>query len=110
MAHHDGVNEVFLALADPTRREVIRALGRGPASVGELAQPFAITLPSFLKHIRALEESGIISTSKSGRVRTCTLDHDRLTVIGDWLDEQRHLWRERTDRLESLVTDLEEPR
>ncbi|GAA1243669.1 DNA-binding transcriptional ArsR family regulator [Microbacterium phyllosphaerae] len=108
MANHDGVNEVFLALADPTRREVIRSLGRGPASVGELARPFAITLPSFLKHIRALEESGLIRTSKSGRVRTCTLDHDRLAVVGDWLDEQRRLWDERTDRLESLVTDLEE--
>ncbi|WP_341957404.1 metalloregulator ArsR/SmtB family transcription factor [Microbacterium sp. LWH13-1.2] len=108
MANHDGVNEVFLALADPTRREVIRSLGRGPASVGELAQPFAITLPSFLKHIRALEESGLIRTSKSGRVRTCTLDPERLAVIGDWLDEQRRLWHERTDRLESLVTDLEE--
>ncbi|WP_120492953.1 ArsR/SmtB family transcription factor [Microbacterium phyllosphaerae] len=108
MANHHGVNEVFLALADPTRREVIRALGRGPASVGELAQPFAITLPSFMKHIRALEESGLIRTSKSGRVRTCTLDHDRLAVVGDWLDEQRRVWDERTDRLESLVTDLEE--
>lgn len=108
MANHDGVNEVFLALADPTRREVIRSLGRGPASVGELARPFAITLPSFLKHIRALEESGLIRTSKSGRVRTCTLDHDRLAVVGDWLDEHRRLWDERTDRLESLVTDLEE--
>lgn len=110
MADHDGVNDVFLALADPTRREVIRSLGHGPASVGELARPFAITLPSFLKHIRALEESGLIRTSKSGRVRTCTLDHDRLAVVGDWLDEQRRLWDERTDRLESLVTDPKEIR
>lgn len=108
MVNHYGVNEVFLALADPTRREVIRSLGRGPASVGELARPFGITLPSFMKHIRALEGSGLIRTSKSGRVRTCTLDRDRLAVVSDWLDEQRHLWRERTDRLESLVTDLEE--
>ncbi|WP_311245105.1 metalloregulator ArsR/SmtB family transcription factor [Microbacterium sp. WCS2018Hpa-23] len=110
MANHDGVNEVFLALADPTRREVIRTLGRGPASVGALAQPFAITLPSFMKHIRALEDSGLIRTSKSGRVRTCTLDHDRLAVIGDWLDEQRRLWDQRTDRLETLATDLEDTR
>ena len=108
MANHDGVNKVFLALADPTRREVIRTLGRGPASVGALAQPFAITLPSFMKHIRALEDSGLIRTSKSGRVRTCTLDHDRLAVIGDWLDEQRRLWDQRTDRLEALATALED--
>lgn len=110
MANHHGVNEVFLALADPTRREVIRTLGRGPASVGALAQPFAITLPSFMKHIRTLEDSGLIRTSKSGRVRTCTLDHDRLAVVGDWLDEQRRLWDQRTDRLEALANDLEDTR
>lgn len=110
MANHQDVNGVFLALADPTRREVIRALGPGPASVGELAQPFAMTLPSFMKHIRALEDSGLIRTSKSGRVRTCTLDRDRLAVVGHWLDEQRRVWAGRTDRLESLTADLEENR
>ncbi|MFJ4997018.1 ArsR/SmtB family transcription factor [Microbacterium sp. NPDC088619] len=110
MANHDSANEVFLALADPTRREVIRALGRGPASVGELAHPFAITLPSFMKHIRTLEDSGLIRTSKSGRVRTCILDRDRLAVVEDWIEEQRHVWDDRTDRLEALVTDPEETR
>jgi len=110
MANHRDLNGVFLALADPTRREVIRALGRGPASVGELAQPFAITLPSFMKHIRTLEDSGLVRTSKSGRVRTCTLDRDRFAVVGNWLDEQRRVWDDRTDRLESLVTDLEDNR
>jgi DNA-binding transcriptional ArsR family regulator len=110
MANDQDVSGVFLALADPTRREVIRALGRGPASVGELAKPFAITLPSFMKHIRALEDSGLIRTSKSGRVRTCTLDRDRLAVVRYWLDEQRQVWDDRANRLESLVTDLEETR
>lgn len=110
MANHRDLNGVFLALADPTRREVIRALGRGPASVGQLAQPFAITLPSFMKHIRTLEDSGLVRTSKSGRVRTCTLDRDRFAVVGNWLDEQRRVWDDRTDRLESLVTDLEDNR
>lgn len=105
MANHQDVNGVFLALADPTRREVVRTLGRGPASVGELAQPFAITLPSFMKHIRTLEDSGLIHTSKSGRVRTCTLDRDRLAVVGNWLDEQQRVWDGRTDRLEPLLTD-----
>lgn len=110
MANHQDVNGVFLALADPTRREVVRTLGKGPASVGELARPFPITLPSFMKHIRTLEDSGLIRTSKSGRVRTCTLDRDRLAVVGDWLDEQRRIWDDRTDRLESLMADLEETR
>lgn len=110
MANHQDVNGVFLALADPTRREVVRTLGKGPASVGELARPFPITLPSFMKHIRTLEDSGLIRTSKSGRVRTCTLDRDRLAVVGHWLDEQRRIWDDRTDRLESLMADLEETR
>lgn len=110
MANHQDMNGVFLALADPTRREVVRTLGQGPASVGELARPFPITLPSFMKHIRTLEDSGLIRTSKSGRVRTCTLDRDRLAIVGDWLDEQRRIWDDRTDRLESLMADLEETR
>lgn len=108
MANSMDVSEVFLALSDPTRRDVIRRLGRGPASVGELAQPFPITLPSFLKHIRALESSGLIHTAKSGRVRTCSLDRERLAVVADWLEEQRRVWEDRTSRLEAIATDLEE--
>lgn len=108
MANNTDVGEVFLALADPTRREVIRVLGGGPASVGELARPFPITLPSFMKHVRALEASGLIRTAKRGRVRTCVLDRERLSIVGDWLDEQRRVWDQRTDALEMVATDLEE--
>jgi DNA-binding transcriptional ArsR family regulator len=102
------LDEVFVALADPTRRAVVRRLGAGPASVGELARPFPIALPSFLKHVRTLESSGLIRTAKSGRVRTCTLDRDRLALVDDWLAEQRAIWEARTDRLERLVTNPEE--
>lgn len=77
-------------------------------SVGELARPFPITLPSFMKHVRTLESSGLIRTAKSGRVRTCTLNRDRLSLVEDWLTEQRLLWQTRTDRLERIVTQLEE--
>jgi DNA-binding transcriptional ArsR family regulator len=108
MAKHDPLGEVFAALADPTRRIVVRRLGRGPASVGELAEPFAMTLPSFMKHVRALEESGLITTSKTGRVRTCVLDRDRLALVDDWLAEERRVWEGRTDRLEQLLTDPRE--
>ncbi|MCU1410700.1 MAG: hypothetical protein JWR04_1407 [Rhodoglobus sp.] len=99
-----ALDDVFIALADPTRRAVVRRLGQGPASVGELARPFAITLPSFMKHVRTLEASGLIRTTKSGRVRTCTLHRERLALVDDWLAEQRELWESRTDRLEALVT------
>jgi len=99
---------LFVALADPTRRAVIRRLGQGPASVGELARPFSIALPSFMKHVRALEVNGLIRTAKSGRVRTCTLDRKRLSLVDDWLAEQRNIWETRTDRLEQLITKTED--
>jgi DNA-binding transcriptional ArsR family regulator len=102
------LDDVFVALADSTRRDVIRRLGRGPASVGDLAGAFPMTLPSFMKHVRTLEAAGLIRTAKSGRVRTCVLNRGRLDVIEDWLAEQRRVWEERTDRLERLVTDSEE--
>ncbi|MGI5176186.1 ArsR/SmtB family transcription factor [Dactylosporangium sp. CA-152071] len=104
-AQLDGV---FVALADPTRRGVIQRLGRGPASVGELAGEFPMTLPSFIKHLRTLEASGLIRTAKSGRVRTCTLNRERLAVVDDWLAQQRGIWEARTDRLERLLTDQKE--
>ena len=102
------LDEVFLALSDPTRRSVVRHLGGGPASVGELARSFPMTLPSFMKHVRTLEASGLITSTKVGRVRTCSLNPDRLAVIDGWLAEQRALWEGRTDRLELLVTNPEE--
>lgn len=100
----DRLDGAFLALSDSTRRAVLSRLGRGPASVGELAQPFDMALPSFLKHIRVLEASGWIATRKDGRVRTCSLRTDTLTMSQRWLEGQRRVWEARTDRLEALVT------
>jgi DNA-binding transcriptional ArsR family regulator len=105
-----SIDTVFDALADPTRRAVIRRLGSGPASVGELARDFPMALPSFLRHIRALERSGLIRTRKAGRVRTCTLERDRLAVIDGWLAEQRAIWESRTDRLETFLQDAKDDR
>ena len=67
-----------------------------------------MTLPSFMKHIRVLEHSGLIRTAKRGRVRTCTLNRERLAVVDGWLAEQRAVWEERTDRLEQFVTTSKE--
>ncbi|MGE4428311.1 MAG: ArsR/SmtB family transcription factor [Solirubrobacteraceae bacterium] len=105
-----ALDEVLGALADPTRRAVVRRLGRGPASVGELAQPFPMTLPSFMKHVRTLETSGLIRTAKAGRVRTCSLNRERLALVDHWLAEERRLWEARTDRLEQLATNPKETR
>lgn len=95
---------MFQALADPTRRAVLGRLGAGPASVGELAAPFDMALPSFMKHIHYLEDAGWIRTRKTGRVRTCTLERKSFDVIENWLVEQRSIWEGRTDRLERFVT------
>jgi DNA-binding transcriptional ArsR family regulator len=107
--YSSSLDDVFAALADPTRRAVVGTLGCGPASVGELARSASMTLPSFMKHVHTLERSGLIHTAKSGRVRTCTLDRKRLGVVDGWLAEQRAMWEGRTDRLERFVTDPEEP-
>jgi DNA-binding transcriptional ArsR family regulator len=98
----------FQALADPTRRAVLSRLGKGPASISELAEPFDMALPSFMKHIRLLEDSGWIRTRKKGRVRTCTIEKKPLAAIEGWLSAQRALWESRTDRLEHFVTKRKE--
>ena len=94
---------IFHALSDPTRRAVLARLGRGPASVSELAEPFDMALPSFMKHIRLLEESGWIRTRKAGRVRTCAIERKPFAAVETWLAEQRAVWEGRTDRLEQFV-------
>lgn len=105
MEHHSNqLDGIFQALADPTRRAVLGQLGRGPASISDLATPFAMALPSFMKHIHFLESSGLIHTSKQGRVRTCTIDKQRFATIDTWLSGQRAIWEQRTDRLDHFVT------
>lgn len=100
-----SLDTLFQALADPTRRAVIGRLGRGAASVGDLAAPFEMALPSFMKHVHMLEAAGLIRTRKEGRVRYCEIDEARLAAVGSWLEEQRAIWESRTDRLERFVVE-----
>lgn len=104
MAQYQPLDGLFLALSDPTRRAVIGRLSRGPATVTELAAPFEMALPSFMKHLHQLEESGWIATEKLGRVRTCRLEPQTFGAAQAWLDGQRAIWDARTDRLEAFVT------
>ncbi|MCR9213615.1 MAG: metalloregulator ArsR/SmtB family transcription factor [Proteobacteria bacterium] len=101
-----ALDGVFHALADPTRRAVIEQLGRSPATVSELAVPFDMALPSFMKHIGVLEDSGLISSKKVGRVRTCQIKQKTLTEAETWLEEQRAVWEGRADRLAAYVENL----
>jgi DNA-binding transcriptional ArsR family regulator len=99
---------VFHALADPTRRAVVQRLGKGPATVSELAAPFGMALPSFMKHVGVLEETGLIRSSKAGRVRTCVLQRKRLAAAERWFDRQRAIWAARYDNLDNLLEQLGE--
>lgn len=101
--YQERLSDIFQALADPTRRAVLGRLGEGPASVGDLARPFDMALPSFMKHIHFLEGSGLIRTRKQGRVRTCTLEKQQFAAVDTWLSAQRAIWEGRTDRLEQFV-------
>ena len=100
------VDLVFHALADPTRRAVVQRLGKGEATVSELAEPFDMALPSFLKHLGVLEKSRLIASRKSGRVRTCSLQRDSLMAAERWFTEQRALWQNRYDNLDGLLATL----
>jgi DNA-binding transcriptional ArsR family regulator len=97
------LSDVFYALADPTRRAIVSVLGRGPESVSTLAAPFAMALPSFMKHLSVLEHNGVIRSSKTGRVRTCELVPKRLSHAERWFAEQRATWEGRTDRMAAFV-------
>ena len=94
---------VFHSLADSTRRTVIAQLASGPASIGDLAQRHHMALPSFMKHIRVLEESEIITSQKKGRVRMCKLRHGALTAAQGWLEQERHKWEIRLDQLDAIL-------
>lgn len=98
---------MFGALADPTRRAVLKRLSEGDASIGELAQPFGMALPSFMKHVRVLEAVGLVESQKSGRVRTCRLKPAAMTDAERWLAEHRAAWEARLDRLELYVKAIE---
>jgi DNA-binding transcriptional ArsR family regulator len=97
--HSGEVDAVFAALADPTRRQIVEQLGRGPASVSELAKPLPISLPAVVQHLQVLEASGLVRSEKVGRVRTCRLEVKRLDTVQDWIDARRRTWERRLDRL-----------
>jgi len=98
--------DVFHALADPTRLAIVGTLGRGPATVSSLAAPFAMAMPSFMKHLSVLERSGVIRSHKVGRVRTCELRPKALSQAERWIAGQRAIWESRSDRLAAFAERL----
>jgi DNA-binding transcriptional ArsR family regulator len=96
----------FAALADATRRGVLAQLGRGDASITELADKFQMTLTGMKKHVGVLEQAGLVATEKVGRVRTCKLGPHRLEEETAWIEAHRQLWAARFDELERVVEQL----
>jgi DNA-binding transcriptional ArsR family regulator len=98
--------DLFYALGDATRLGIVGALGHGPASVSKLAAPFAMALPSFMKHLAVLERTGLVRSSKAGRIRTCELSPQALTQAEQWMATQRATWEARSDRMAAFVENL----
>ena len=101
-----ALDAMFQALADPTRRRMVERLSRGSASVSELAQPFSMSLPAIVQHLKVLEDSGLVTTQKVGRVRTCTIDTGALSMAEQWIIDRRVGWEKRLDRLGAFLDAL----
>jgi len=104
---HPSLDLVFQALSDPTRRGMLERLSRGPASVSELAQPLAMSLPAVVQHLQMLEASGLVTTRKVGRVRTCQLDAAALSQAEQWINDRRSGWERRLDRLGDYLAETD---
>lgn len=97
------LDRAFSALGDPTRRAIVSRLCEGPKSVSELSEPFELALPSLLKHVRVLEESGLIVSEKIGRVRTCRIEPDALHATEEWIGRHIATWERRLDRMQAHI-------
>ncbi len=101
--HRIPLDRVFWALGDPTRFAIVEQLARQPASISELAKPFDMALPSFMQHIGILEKCELVTSSKKGRVRMCTLNSKKIEEADAWLEAQKQLWEKRLNALDKLL-------
>ncbi len=103
----DQLSKVFSALSDPTRRDILLRLGDGPVTVTELAEPFPISLPAVSRHLKVLEQAGLISRDRQAQWRTSTLRAEPLKEATTWMEHLSHLWDERFDRLDAHLAALQ---
>ncbi len=103
MVQYPQIDRTFAALADPTRRGVLERLGRGNATISELAEPFGMSLTGMKKHVRVLEDAELVSTEKVGRARQCSLGPRRLDDVQQWIEMYRRMLEERLDRFGELL-------
>lgn len=105
---NDTLSAIFAALADPTRRAILAHLAKGEATVKELAEPFAMSLPAVSKHLKVLERAGLITQGRKAQWRPCVIDPAPLKEAADYLGLYRQLWEGRFDRLDSYLNTLNE--
>jgi DNA-binding transcriptional ArsR family regulator len=103
MVQHQEIDRTFSALADPTRRDLLERLSRGSATISELAEPYGISLTGMKKHVQVLEDAGLVSTEKVGRVRRCSLGPRRLEDVEGWIGTYRRMLEDRLDRFGELL-------
>jgi DNA-binding transcriptional ArsR family regulator len=103
MVKSPALDRTFSALSDPTRREILERLTRGPASISELAEPAGMSLPGVMKHVRILENARLVTTHKAGRKRECRLGPEALDDATTWIETYRRGWGRRLDRFERYV-------
>jgi len=103
---HDRLSETFAALADPTRRAMLARLASGEASVTQLAEPFAMSMPAISKHLKVLERAGLISRGREAQWRPCRLEAGPLRQIAGWIENYRQFWEESFDRLDDYLQQL----
>jgi DNA-binding transcriptional ArsR family regulator len=103
------LDATFAALADPTRRAIVARLAAGDATVNELAEPFALSLPGISKHLKVLERSGLITRRRQAQFRPCHLERQALDAAVDWIEANRRLWSERFDKLDDHLRTLQAP-
>ncbi|HYZ22188.1 MAG TPA: metalloregulator ArsR/SmtB family transcription factor [Rhodopila sp.] len=103
----DRLSTIFAALADPTRRAILARLAAGEATVGTLAEPFAMSLPAISKHLKVLQRAGLVTRGRDAQWRPCRLDAAPLKDAADWLNEYRHFWEGSFDRLDQYLKELQ---
>jgi DNA-binding transcriptional ArsR family regulator len=103
----DRLSATFAALADPTRRAIIARLAMGETTVSDLAKPFDMSGPAISKHLKVLENAGLITRGREAQWRPCRIEPKALKVVDDWLDRYRQFWEERLDRLEDYLNTLQ---
>lgn len=103
-----ALDATFAALADPTRRAIIARLATGDATVLELAAPFDISLPAISRHLKVLEQAGLIARGRDAQKRPCSLRPEALATASEWVEHTRQAWEQRFDRLDEYLRDLQE--